>query len=85
MYQGDNRKVENNEMLGEVVLGNLREAERGEVSVDITFGIDQEGLVNVAAIDSETGRQRSVAVRANTGLNNEEKEELVSPICSRRG
>ncbi len=82
VYQGDNRKVENNEMLGEVVLGNLREADRGEVSIDITFGIDQEGLVNVAAIDSETGRQRSVAVRANTGLDNEEKEDLVSQFAA---
>ena len=52
------------------------------MSVDITFGIDQEGLVNVAAIDSETGRQRSVAVRANTGLDNEEKEELMSQFAA---
>lgn len=85
VFQGDNRNVADNEMLGELVLGNLRDAERGEVSVDITFGIDQEGLVNVAAIDSETGRQRTVAVRAHTGLENEEKEELISKFKAESG
>ena len=31
----------------------MREADRGAVAVDITFGISVEGLVNVAAVDAK--------------------------------
>ena len=54
----------------------MREADQGAVAVDITFGISVEGLVNVAAVDAETGRQRSLVVRANTGMDDDEQEAL---------
>ena len=85
VFQGDERKAVDNDMLGEFVLGNLREADRGAVAVDITFGISVEGLVNVAAVDAETGRQRSLVVRANTGMDDDEQEALTQQFNESEG
>ena len=54
-------------MLGEFVLSGLRRARRGEVEVEVTFGISADGIVNVigqgpgdraGAVDHPGGVQR---------------------------
>jgi molecular chaperone DnaK len=61
-YQGESRKVDQNELLGEFVLDGLRAAPRHEVRVEITFEIDADGIVHVIAKDPESGSKRDLRI-----------------------
>jgi len=62
VYQGESRKVDQNESLGEFVLDGLRQAPRHEVRVEITFEIDADGIVQVIAKDPESGVKRDMRI-----------------------
>ena len=49
----------------------------GVPRVEVTFMIDANGILNVAATDIRTGRERSVEVRPSYGLSDEEIERLL--------
>jgi molecular chaperone DnaK len=72
VYQGEHDRAQDNEMLGEFVLSGLRKARKGEVEVEVTFGISSDGLVNVSACDLETGQEQSITLVASSGLTEEE-------------
>jgi molecular chaperone DnaK len=63
VYQGESRKVTQNELLGEFVLDGIRPAPRSEVKVKITFELDADGIVHVIARDEETGQRRSLRIQ----------------------
>jgi molecular chaperone DnaK len=53
--QGEQKKFEQNTILGELTLSGLRPAPRGEVKVEVTFEIDTDGILCVNARDLDTG------------------------------
>ena len=55
MYQGEGDHVEDCELLGSFVFNGLRNAPRGDVRLEVTFHIDSEGILNLSAIDEDTG------------------------------
>jgi molecular chaperone DnaK len=76
VYQGDQREAMKNYLLGEFILDGLPPAERGEVRIRITFGIDADGIINVKALDSKTGRTKGLRVEASSSLSEAQVEEL---------
>jgi molecular chaperone DnaK len=77
VLQGESRRAEENEVLGEFVLTGLRRAPAGQVEVEVTFEINADGIVSVFAKDLETGLQQSITVTATSGLTKEEIETMV--------
>ena len=77
VLQGESDKAEQNEMLGEVILTGLRRAPKGQVEIEVTFGINADGIVSVAAKDLETGTQQSIQVTATSGLTKEEIKKMI--------
>ncbi|MBK8012810.1 MAG: molecular chaperone DnaK [Deltaproteobacteria bacterium] len=76
VFQGESLNAHENELLGEFILSGLREARRGEVEVEVTFGISADGIVSVSAKDLETGQQQSITVTATSGLTEEEIQKM---------
>jgi molecular chaperone DnaK len=76
VFQGENARAQDNEMLGEFVLSGLRRARKGEVEVEVTFGISADGIVNVSAVDLETGQAQSITLVASSGLTDEEIDRM---------
>lgn len=76
VLQGESRRAEENELLGEFLLTGLRRAPRGEVEVEVEFRIDTDGIVSVSAKDLETGQAQSIRVTASSGLTSEEIEQM---------
>jgi molecular chaperone DnaK len=74
--QGEDEVFENNLKLGELVLSGLRDAPRGEVTVAVTFEINADGLLEVRAMDKETGQQQIASMRVLGGLDEREIEKL---------
>lgn len=68
VYQGESNRVEDCELLGEFEFSGFRSAPRGEVKIEVTFEIDTNGIVNVSALEKETGLSASTAIQLSSGL-----------------
>ncbi|MEO6302023.1 MAG: Hsp70 family protein, partial [Bacteroidia bacterium] len=66
----DNRK------LGEFNLDGLPPAQRGVPKIEVTFDIDANGILNVSAKDSGTGKSHNIRIEAKSGLSQEEIDRM---------
>lgn len=76
--QGESQRFDENTKLGEVLLTNLREASRGEVTIAVTFEINTDGLLEVRALDQDTGQEQVATMRVLGGMSPEEVEEIMA-------
>jgi molecular chaperone DnaK len=65
VYQGESDLVADNELLGTFHFYNIRPAPAKAVKVSVTFHIDSEGILNLTAVDKESGQ--TVESRLNLG------------------
>ncbi|MCP5060684.1 MAG: Hsp70 family protein [bacterium] len=84
VYQGESRKAEDNELLGQFEFGGFKKTRRGEVQIDVTFEINSDGLVNVTARDQETGQEATTAIALSSGLSPEEMQEILGASPAER-
>jgi molecular chaperone DnaK len=67
VYQGESSNLENNERLGEVRLTGIPAAKQGKEQIEVTFGYDMNGILQVRASVVSTGNQVSVEI-STTGV-----------------
>jgi len=72
VYQGESRNAQENELLGQFMFSGFEKARRGEVSIDITFEINADGIVDVQAKDLSTGKQASTRITLSAGLSEDD-------------
>ena len=66
-----------NKKLGDFELGGIPMAPRGHPSIEVTFDIDANGILNVSAKDKSTGKAQSVTVRSSGGLSDADIDRMV--------
>jgi molecular chaperone DnaK len=76
IYQGEEETASTNRRLGRFILGDLPARPAGELRVEVSFSVDSNGILEVSAIERESGRAASVTVEASSGLSREEVEQL---------
>jgi molecular chaperone DnaK len=74
--QGESRKLEENQLLGELALSGLRRARRGEVKVSVSFVLGADGTLEVLATDMATGIKQEVRIRLVGGASDAEIEAM---------
>ena len=74
--QGESRRLEENQLLGEVQLTGLRPAERGKLKIGVSFVIDADGTLGVTAKDLSTGRAQGVRIALVGGASDEEVDAM---------
>ena len=77
VYQGESRDVQENELLGQFMFSGFEKARRGEVSIDITFEINADGIVDVKAKDLSTGKQASTRITLSAGLSEGDIDTII--------
>ncbi|MGH7273810.1 MAG: molecular chaperone DnaK, partial [Nitrospiria bacterium] len=77
VYQGEREMAPDNKMLGQFDLVGIPPAPRGVPQIDVTFDIDANGIVHVAAKDLATNKEQSIRITASSGLSKEEIDKLV--------
>ncbi|MHA1165066.1 MAG: molecular chaperone DnaK, partial [Alphaproteobacteria bacterium] len=77
VFQGEREMAADNKVLGQFDLVGLPPAPRGIPQVDVTFDIDANGIVNVAASDKATGKEQSIRIQASGGLSDDDIEKMV--------
>ena len=78
VYQGDSREAAANELLGQFEFSGFKKARRGEVSIEVTFEINADGIVSVTACDPETGAQTMTSITLSSGLTSEELQTILN-------
>jgi len=76
IFQGESRRLEETQPLGEIQLTGLRQAPRGVVKIEVTFLMDSDGTLGVRAIDTETGRQERIRIALVGSVSEDEIQRL---------
>ena len=77
VLQGERQFSRDNRTLGRFHLVGLPPAPRGVPQVEVTFDIDANGIVNVAAKDKATGKEQTITISGSSGLNKDEVDRMV--------
>jgi len=82
ILQGEREMAIDNRTLGRFHLDGLPPAPRGIPQIEVSFDIDANGILNVAAKDKATNKEQTIRIEASTGLSKEEVEKMVSDAKS---
>jgi molecular chaperone DnaK len=77
VFQGEREMAADNKLLGQFDLVGIPMAPRGVPQIEVTFDIDANGIVHVAAKDLGTGKEQSIRITASSGLNEDEIKKMV--------
>jgi molecular chaperone DnaK len=82
ILQGERELARDNRTLGHFRLEGIRPAPRGTPQVEVTFDIDANGILTVAAKDKDTGKEQRVTITGSTQLSKEEIDRMVADAQS---
>ena len=77
VFQGEREMAADNKLLGQFSLEGIPPARRGVPQIEVTFDIDNNGIVNVGARDKATGKEQRIVIQASGGLSDNEIEQMV--------
>ena len=77
VYQGERKIANQNKLLGRFDLTDIPPAPRGLPQIEVTFDINADGIMNISATDKGTGKAQSIQIKADSGLSDEEVEQMV--------
>ena len=77
VLQGEREMAKDNRTLGRFHLEGLPPAPRGVPQIEVTFDIDANGILNVAAKDLATNREQKITVTSSSGLSDSEIDGMV--------
>src|SRR5687768_5677842 len=75
--QGERPMSKDNRTLGKFQLTGIPPAPRGVPQIEVTFDIDANGILNVAAKDKATGAERTIRIEASSGLSDADIKRAV--------
>jgi molecular chaperone DnaK len=77
VLQGERPMANDNRTLSRFELVGIPPARRGVPKIEVTFEVDENGILNVTAKDLATGNEQSVRVRPSSGLNETDVQRLI--------
>ncbi|WP_406659731.1 molecular chaperone DnaK [Methanolobus sp. ZRKC3] len=77
VLQGERGIASANKTLGRFMLDGIPPAPRGIPQIEVTFDIDANGILHVAAKDLGTGKEQSISIQKPGGLSDEEIDQMV--------
>src|SRR3984957_2459515 len=76
VLQGERPVASGNRTLGKFQLVGIPPAPRGVPQIEVTFDIDANGILNVAAKDNATQKEQKITITASSGLSKEEADRM---------
>jgi molecular chaperone DnaK len=84
VLQGERELAADNRVLARFRLENIRPAPRGVPQIEVTFDIDANGILHVAAKDKDTGAEQKVTISETSNLDQSEVERMVADAEAHR-
>ena len=76
VFQGEREIAAENELLGEFQLTGIPPAPAGTPQIEVSFNIDQNGIVSVEAEDKGSGNAESITIEGGAGLSDDEIDRM---------
>jgi molecular chaperone DnaK len=76
ILQGERPLANQNKSIGRFHLDGIMPSRRGEPQIEVTFDIDANGILHVAAKDKATGKEQSIRIEASSGLTDAEIKRM---------
>ncbi|MHC4759138.1 MAG: molecular chaperone DnaK [Planctomycetota bacterium] len=76
ILQGEREFANDNRTLGRFQLAGMPPAPRGIPQIEVAFDIDANGILNVSAKDTATGKLQSIEIKSSSGLSDQEVETM---------
>jgi molecular chaperone DnaK len=77
VLQGERPMAADNKSLGKFILDGILPAPRGVPKIEVTFDIDANGILNVAARDQATSKEQKITITGSSGLSDTEVDRMV--------
>lgn len=78
VYEGERQMTKDNNMMGKFQLDGIAAAPRGTPQIEVSFDIDANGIMNVAASDKSTGKSNQITITNDKGrLSQEDIAKMV--------
>ncbi len=77
VLQGERKLASGNRTLGKFQLDGIPAAPRGVPQVEVTFSIDNNGILSVSARDKATKKEQTITIKSASGLSEEEIQQMV--------
>ncbi|MBP9483660.1 MAG: Hsp70 family protein, partial [Negativicutes bacterium] len=77
VLQGEREVASGNKTLGRFSLDGIPSAPRGIPKIEVSFDIDANGIVHVAAKDQGTGKEQKISITSSGGLNKDEIDRMM--------
>ena len=77
VLQGEREMASYNKSLGKFQLTGIPPAPRGMPQIEVTFDIDANGILSVAAKDLGTGKEQTIEIKGGSGLAESEVEQMI--------
>jgi molecular chaperone DnaK len=82
VLQGERQFARDNRTLGRFHLVGLPPAPRGVPQIEVTFDIDANGIVHVAAKDRATAKEQTITITGSSGLNKDDVDRMVKDAAA---
>ncbi len=77
ILQGERPMASDNRTLGRFFLDGIPPARAGTPQIEVSFDIDANGIVNVAAIDLTTKRKQNITITASSNMSDSDIERAI--------
>ena len=77
VLQGEREMARDNRTLGQFQLVGIPPAPRGTPQIEVTFDIDANGIVNVLAKDTATGKEQAITITSSSSLDQADIDRMV--------
>ncbi len=77
VLQGEREMAGHNKSIGRFRLDGIAPAQRGVPQIEVSFDIDANGILSVKAKDQGTGKEQHITITADSGLSDDEVEQMV--------
>ncbi len=77
VLQGEREVATGNRTLGRFILDGIPASPRGVPQIEVSFDIDANGILSVAATDKASGKEQSIQIQGSGGLARDEIERMV--------
>ena len=77
VFQGERPMANDNKLLGTFHLSDIPPAPRGVPKIEVTFDIDANGILNVAAKELTTGKEQKITITGSSSLDKTDVNRLI--------
>jgi molecular chaperone DnaK len=85
VFQGEREMAKDNKFLGQFDLVGIPPSPRGMPQIEVTFDIDANGIVTVAAKDKATNKEQNIRIQASGGLTESEIQQMMNDAQEHAG